>query len=100
MRELGEASEALHREVGRAVARSGLDGLVAVGPVARWMADEAVKAGMPAHAIAWVETAGEAVPVIAAWSRPGDVVLVKGSRRVGLERVVNSLVAGEPSATA
>jgi UDP-N-acetylmuramoyl-tripeptide--D-alanyl-D-alanine ligase len=100
MRELGEASEALHREVGRAAARSGLDGLVAVGPVARWMADEAVKAGMPAHAIAWVETAGEAVPVIAAWSRPGDVVLVKGSRRVGLERVVNSLVAGEPSATA
>jgi UDP-N-acetylmuramyl pentapeptide synthase len=55
---------------------------------------------MPPHAIAWVETADEAVPVIVGWSRPGDVVLVKGSRRVGLERVVNGLVAGTPSATA
>ncbi|HET8760342.1 MAG TPA: UDP-N-acetylmuramoyl-tripeptide--D-alanyl-D-alanine ligase [Nitrospiria bacterium] len=98
MRELGEASESLHRDVGRVAARAGLDGLVAVGPLARWMADEAIKAGMPPRAIAWVETADEAVPVIVAWSRPGDVVLVKGSRRVGLERVVSGLIAGAPSA--
>jgi UDP-N-acetylmuramoyl-tripeptide--D-alanyl-D-alanine ligase len=58
------------------------------------MADEAVIAGMPARAITWVETADDAVPVIAAWSRSGDVVLVKGSRRVGLERVVKGLMAG------
>jgi UDP-N-acetylmuramoyl-tripeptide--D-alanyl-D-alanine ligase len=94
MRELGDASEALHREVGRAAAAAGLDGLVVVGPAARWMADEAVIAGMPARAITWVETADDAVPVIAAWSRSGDVVLVKGSRRVGLERVVKGLMAG------
>jgi UDP-N-acetylmuramoyl-tripeptide--D-alanyl-D-alanine ligase len=94
MRELGEASEALHREVGRAAARASLDGLVAVGPAARWLADEAVKAGMPARAIAWVETASDALPVITAWSRPGDLVLVKGSRRVGLERVAEGLGAG------
>ncbi len=91
MRELGEASETLHREVGRAAARAALDGLVAVGPAARWLADEARKAGMPARTIEWVETAAEAMPVIAAWSRPGDLVLVKGSRRVGLERVVVGL---------
>ncbi|MFZ5864136.1 MAG: UDP-N-acetylmuramoyl-tripeptide--D-alanyl-D-alanine ligase [Nitrospirota bacterium] len=94
MRELGDASEALHREVGRAAAAAGLDGLVAVGPAARWMADEAVRAGMSAAAITWVATAEDAVPVIAARSRPGDVVLVKGSRAVGLERVVKGLMAG------
>jgi UDP-N-acetylmuramoyl-tripeptide--D-alanyl-D-alanine ligase len=91
MCELGEASETLHREVGRAAAGVALDGLVAVGPAARWLADEARKAGMPARAIEWVETADEATPVIAAWSRPGDLVLVKGSRRVGLERVAEGL---------
>jgi len=94
MRELGEASEALHRDVGRAAARAALDGLVAVGPAARWLADEAIKAGMPARSIAWVETAGEALPVITAWSRPGDLVLVKGSRRVGLECVAEGLGVG------
>ncbi|MFZ5876217.1 MAG: UDP-N-acetylmuramoyl-tripeptide--D-alanyl-D-alanine ligase [Nitrospirota bacterium] len=97
MRELGDASEALHRDVGRAAAAAGLDGLVAVGPAARWLADEAVRAGMPARTITWVETADDAVPVIAAWSRSGDVVLVKGSRRVGLERVVKGLMAGARS---
>ncbi len=94
MRELGETSEALHREVGRAAARAALDGLVAVGQAARWIADEAVKAGMPARAIAWVETADQALPVIAAWTGPGDLVLVKGSRRVGLECVAQGLGVG------
>lgn len=93
MRELGEASEPLHREVGQAAARAGLDGLIAVGPAARWLADEAVKAGMPGRAIAWVEAAADAVPVITAWSRAGDLVLIKGSRRVGLERVAEGLGA-------
>jgi UDP-N-acetylmuramoyl-tripeptide--D-alanyl-D-alanine ligase len=102
MRELGEASEALHREVGKAAARAGLDGLVAVGHAARWLADEAIKAGMPARAITWVETADQALPVIAALSRPGDLVLVKGSRRVGLECVAEGLgvCARTPSASA
>jgi UDP-N-acetylmuramoyl-tripeptide--D-alanyl-D-alanine ligase len=94
MRELGETSEALHRDVGRAAARARLDGLVAVGPAARWLADEAVKAGMPGRAIVWVETAAEALPVITTWSRPGDLILVKGSRRVGLEIVAEGLGAG------
>lgn len=100
MRELGDASEALHREVGRAAACASLDGLVAVGPSARWLADEALRAGMPACAIAWVETAAEALPVIAAWSRPGDLVLVKGSRRVGLECVAQGLGVGAPKQAA
>jgi UDP-N-acetylmuramoyl-tripeptide--D-alanyl-D-alanine ligase len=98
MRELGEAAEALHREVGRAAARAALDGLVAVGPAARWLAEEALHAGMPSRAIAWVETAEQALPVIAAWSRPGDLVLVKGSRRVGLEYVARGLGVGAGAA--
>ncbi|MBI3608284.1 MAG: UDP-N-acetylmuramoyl-tripeptide--D-alanyl-D-alanine ligase [Nitrospirae bacterium] len=91
MLELGETSEILHRNVGRAAAQVRLDGLVTVGPAARWIADEAVRAGMAREAIVSVDTAADAVPLIAAWSRPEDLVLIKGSRRMGLERVAEGL---------
>ncbi len=91
MLELGEASESLHRDVGRAAAQARLDGLVTVGPAAGWIADEAGRAGMDRDAIVAVDTAVEAVPLIAAWSRPEDLVLIKGSRRMGLERVAEGL---------
>ena len=98
MLELGDASETLHRGVGRAAARARLDGLVTVGPAARWIADEAARAGMDRDAIIAVDTAADAVPLIAAWIRPEDLVLIKGSRRMGLERVAEGLgiPAGPP----
>lgn len=91
MFELGEASEALHREIGQAAARARLDGLVTVGAGGRWMAEAAAGGGMAPHTVVAVGTAEDAVPVIAAWVRRGDLVLVKGSRRVGLERVAAGL---------
>lgn len=91
MLELGDASETLHRDVGRAAAQARLDGLVTVGHAARWIADEAGRAGMDRDAILSVDTAADAVPLIAAWSRPEDLVLIKGSRRMGLERVAAGL---------
>ncbi len=94
MLELGSGTESLHREVGRAAARAGLDGLVAVGPAARWIAEEARRAGMTARAVVAVDTADDAVAVIAGWCRPEDVVLIKGSRRMGLERVAVGLGVG------
>jgi UDP-N-acetylmuramoyl-tripeptide--D-alanyl-D-alanine ligase len=91
MLELGSGSETLHREVGRAAARARLDGLVTVGRAAGWIADEAGRAGMSASTIVSVATAAAAVPVVVAWSRPDDLVLIKGSRRMGLERVAAGL---------
>ena len=91
MRELGSVSEAHHRKVGRAVAAGSWQGLVCVGELARWIADEAIAAGFPAQQVWRYPDATAAAVDTAAWARPGDAILVKGSRGVALERVVAAL---------
>jgi UDP-N-acetylmuramoyl-tripeptide--D-alanyl-D-alanine ligase len=95
MRELGDAHDPGHLEVGRA-AGEGLDALVVVdgeaGGAARGIVDGALAAGLPAGAITAVATAEDAVPATTRIVRPGDAVLVKASRGVELERVVDGLV--------
>jgi len=94
MRELGAESEAAHRQVGRrvgAVARS----LVAVGVEGALIAEEAVRAGLPREQVRLVASTAEAPAALRAALRPGDVVLVKGSRALHLEDTVQWLVGGE-----
>jgi UDP-N-acetylmuramoyl-tripeptide--D-alanyl-D-alanine ligase len=86
MAELGEAAAAYHREVGAAVAELGVDELIAVGPLAREY--EAAANGVVTH---HADTAADAADALAELLRPGDVVLVKGSRSVGLEAVAAKL---------
>ena len=94
MRELGEAALALHEACGRAAAASGLSWLVTVGGTpARAMGRAAVEAGMPGAQVWHADTSGEAADVAAREVRAGDLVLVKGSRGVATERVVERLVA-------
>ncbi len=89
MLELGKASADLHRRVGRAAAATA-DVVVAVGgPYASELARAAE--GIETH---HVPTASQALDLVRTLLRPGDVVLVKGSRRVGLDLVVDSLRAG------
>ncbi len=89
MLELGRASESLHREIGAAAAF--VDRLFAIGPSASLLAEAAVNAGLPperihvARDIAALESA--LVPVLTA----GDVVLIKGSRGMALERLLPAL---------
>lgn len=92
MRELGAESERWHREVGEAAAAAGVAHLIAVGPGGRWIAEAARAAGLPRVAAA--DSAEEAVGILAAILERGDVVLVKGSRALGLERVVGALRSG------
>lgn len=93
MFELGELSDDAHRAAGAEAARS-CELLLAVGgAAARRLADAARAAGLVA-----VELAGdadEAARVLGARLRPGDVVLVKGSRGVGLDRTVAALLGEE-----
>ena len=80
MRELGERSRELHRQVGRAAESAGVDYLVAVGGDA---AEIASAARVPGE---FHETPCEAADSLARMLRPGDAVLLKASRGVGLER--------------
>jgi UDP-N-acetylmuramoyl-tripeptide--D-alanyl-D-alanine ligase len=82
MAELGEGSERYHREIGALMAELGIDLLVTVGEDALPYAD-----GFEGevHSVATAEEAGELLEEAAA---PGDRVLIKGSRSVGLERVL------------
>jgi UDP-N-acetylmuramoyl-tripeptide--D-alanyl-D-alanine ligase len=86
MGELGDASADAHDRVGRAAADA-VDGLVVVGSAAQGIADGARAAGMAGHAVHIVADVAEAVQLLRAECAAGDVVLVKASRAVGLERV-------------
>ncbi len=91
MLELGPASPELHREIGRQCAERGVDWLLAVQGDAKFILEGAVEAGMPPANTAFVPKPEEAAERCLALLRPGDVVLVKGSRGVHLEKVIELL---------
>jgi UDP-N-acetylmuramyl pentapeptide synthase len=89
MLELGPEAEDLHGEIGRQIALSGIDEVLAVGDLSRAIGREAARAGF--KAVTSLATAAEAADHLLALVRPGDVILVKASRGVGLDRVVTAL---------
>jgi UDP-N-acetylmuramoyl-tripeptide--D-alanyl-D-alanine ligase len=94
MLELGTHSERLHQQCGAAAAASGLDVLIAVGGAsARALAGQAIASGMPAESVAYAATSAEAADLAIRRTRPGDLVLVKGSRGIGTDVVVDRLKA-------
>lgn len=94
MLELGAHSQRLHGECGAAAAAAGIDLLITVGgPSAKVLADQAIASGMPANAVLYVTASAEAAELAAKRTRPGDLVLVKGSRGIGTDVVVVRLKA-------
>jgi len=92
MLELGTHTIALHEEVGRAAARAGIDALFTVGgEAAAALAAAAASAGMSAATIRHVATSDDASDIVEAYVARGDLVLVKGSRGVKTDRVVERL---------
>jgi UDP-N-acetylmuramoyl-tripeptide--D-alanyl-D-alanine ligase len=85
MLELGPASEDLHRQAGRHIASKKIDFLVGVQGQAQQMVEAASQAGTPAEFFATPEEAGE---WLARETRDGDVVLLKASRGVKLEKAL------------
>jgi UDP-N-acetylmuramoyl-tripeptide--D-alanyl-D-alanine ligase len=92
MLELGPGEGAFHAEIGAYAAAHGVDVLVTVGPLAARMGDEF---GGEQHAVA---DAAAAAALARKLLRPGDSVLVKGSRGVGLEVVAQTLQAAAADA--
>ena len=86
MLELGAESEELHRKLGRMAARAGLDVLIGVGSQGETVVNAARDAGFTG--VTRIVALEQDPNVIAEWFFPGDRVLLKASRGVGLERVL------------
>jgi UDP-N-acetylmuramoyl-tripeptide--D-alanyl-D-alanine ligase len=91
MLELGADAAAMHREAGREIAALGVSLLWGVRGLAREIVEGAQDAGMDDKAARFFETTDEAATALADEVRAGDLVLVKGSRGVHMERIVKHL---------
>jgi UDP-N-acetylmuramoyl-tripeptide--D-alanyl-D-alanine ligase len=92
MLELGPRSRALHEEVGERIAAS-MNVLIGIGPLAQGFLEGARRAGLDAshlhHFVDSAAAAAESARIV----RSGDLVLIKGSRGVRTEKVVDALIA-------
>ncbi|MHB8053959.1 MAG: UDP-N-acetylmuramoyl-tripeptide--D-alanyl-D-alanine ligase [Candidatus Aminicenantales bacterium] len=93
MLELGTEEKSYHMNAGRAVRRFGWDIVAAVGPRGRWIAEGAKAEGLPADQTFEYASGEDAVEKIPEILRPGDLILVKGSRGVRMERIVERLTS-------
>jgi UDP-N-acetylmuramoyl-tripeptide--D-alanyl-D-alanine ligase len=91
MAELGPVEFEEHERLGQLVVRIGVERLITVGERARTIARAAIREGQLPEDVASYEDPSQAAADVRAWVSPGDVVLVKGSRVAGLERVAEAL---------
>jgi UDP-N-acetylmuramoyl-tripeptide--D-alanyl-D-alanine ligase len=101
MLELGRSSGELHHEAGRAAAATGkFDWIIGVQGDGESLVRGAIEAGHPAGRANFIGSSAEAAGFIADLLEPGDLMLVKGSRGVKMERIVEALDARFPRSSA
>jgi len=94
MRELGTASAELHREAGQFAAKTGkIDWVIGVAGNATQLVEGAVAGGLPSARARFFATPQEAAEFLAGFIVSGDLLLVKGSRGVKMEQIVETLIA-------
>jgi UDP-N-acetylmuramoyl-tripeptide--D-alanyl-D-alanine ligase len=94
MLELGEQGAELHRKCGGEIAAMNIDRLIGIRGLARELVAGAVEAGMSPEHAHYCETPDAAAEVLLSLKAPGDLVLIKASRGVRAERVIERLRAG------
>ena len=92
MAELGSFAESAHAQIGSHVAALPIAALVCVGSEGKFIAQGAISAGFSKGAVTCVENAEEALKVLQGIAKKGDVVLVKASRALALEHIIEGLV--------
>jgi len=93
MRELGPSSPKLHREAGEHAGKTGkIDYVIGVQGDAAQIVEGAVAAGLPRERTRVFPTPMEAAAFLAEFVKPHDLLLVKGSRSVKMERIVEALL--------
>jgi len=93
MLELGSISEDEHSKIGNLVAKSGIDVLICVGERARDIARGAESAGMSEDKVFRFSVPEDAGLFVQRRIEQGDLILVKGSRGIGMEKVVKEIMA-------
>jgi UDP-N-acetylmuramoyl-tripeptide--D-alanyl-D-alanine ligase len=88
MLELGEEAERYHIEIGRLVAEYKLDLAILVGPLSAHTADAAIEAGMRGDRVWHYSTADICASEMREFLQSGDLVYLKGSRGIGLEKIL------------
>ena len=88
MLELGDAGVEAHREIGRTAAKLGVDVLITVGELARHMLEGAAGAGMAKDRLFSAGSHSEAAELLRKQTANGDAVLVKGSRGMKMEKIL------------
>lgn len=91
MLELGEETKRRHAELGERIAGSGIDHLLTFGEHAKEVVHAAARSGMSAHRLAEFQNFDSLLAILDCWLEPGDVLLVKGSRGMKMERVIEWL---------
>ena len=91
MLELGEFTEEAHRQLGKRVAQLPIDLLLAIGEKAPVVVESAIREGMAHEQAKVVESHSEVVSILRETSHEGDWILVKGSRGMRMEKVVEGL---------
>ncbi len=91
MLELGPDAARLHYECGAWAAHRGVDILVAIRGTAQEIARGAVEAGMPQETVSFFGDVDSAAEFLIGAAQAGDLILIKGSRGVQLDRIVRSL---------
>jgi UDP-N-acetylmuramoyl-tripeptide--D-alanyl-D-alanine ligase len=99
MLELGADSPRLHAETGGHAIAQNLDWVIGVQGAAENLVQGAVTAGLPPDRARFFTSSADAAPFVADLLRPGDLLLVKGSRGVKMERIVEAVQARYALAT-
>jgi UDP-N-acetylmuramoyl-tripeptide--D-alanyl-D-alanine ligase len=90
MLELGTAAIDAHRAIGATTARLGIDQVITLGTLAKYTAEGAIDAGLPKNRVHGAGSPAEAADMLRKLSRPGDVVLIKGSRGMKMEKILEA----------
>lgn len=91
MLELGDKEGDFHSMIGEFVARSGFKGLLTFGPLSRNTYDSALKFGMDRGSVWYCSTRREVADILSRVAEIGDTILVKGSRAMKMEEVIEML---------
>ncbi|NWF92677.1 MAG: UDP-N-acetylmuramoyl-tripeptide--D-alanyl-D-alanine ligase [Syntrophaceae bacterium] len=92
MLELGDFAEEAHRRLGEKVRELSIDLLLTLGEHAALVVESAIRHGFEAERARVVESHSEAVRILKGMAREGDWILVKGSRGMAMEKVVEGLI--------